>query len=245
MQRIGAGNPTSGKAGSRNAAGVQEVEMGLARVRALPGALAALLLWGAGAPGAQAHPHIWILFETTVLHDGKGTFVGVRHKWTFDEFYTAMAIDGLDKNKDGVWDRGELAELAKVNIDGLKDFSYFTIPALAGKALKVGEASDYYLEHKDGALSLHFTLRFETPVLAEAKGLTISVYDPTYFIAFEPAKADPVKLAEGAPKGCEARIGAPPAQAKEEAQGLESLQAQLGALGVNIAKTITVDCSGP
>jgi ABC-type uncharacterized transport system substrate-binding protein len=221
----------------------REVEMASVRMRPLLGALAVLLLWGVGATGAQAHPHIWIIFETTVLHD-KGTFVGVRHKWTFDEFYTTMAIEGLDKNKDGVWDREELAELAKVNIDGLKDFSYFTIPALAGKALKVGEAADYWLEHKDGTLSLHFTLPFASPVLSEAKGLTISVYDPTYFIAFEPAKTDPVKLAEGAPQGCEAKIGVPP-QAKDEAPGTESLQAQLGALGVNIAKTIIVDCNGP
>ena len=50
------------------------------------------------------------------------------HKWMFDEFYTAMAIEGLDKNKDGVYDREELAELAKVNIEGLKDFAYFTFP---------------------------------------------------------------------------------------------------------------------
>lgn len=217
--------------------------MTMARRRGLAGALAALL-WGIGATAATAHPHVWIVFETTVLHD-KGTFVGVRHKWTFDELYTTMAIEGLDKNKDGVWDREELAELAKVNIEGLKDFSYFTLPALAGKALKVGEAADYYLEHKDGALSLHFTLRFDSPVLVEAKGLTVSVYDPTYFIAFEPAKTDPVKLAEGAPKGCEAKLGAPPAPAKEGEPGVESLQAQLGALGVSIAKTIVVDCSGP
>ena len=63
---------------------------------------------------------------------------------------------------------------------GLKDFSFFTFPALAGKEIKVGEARDYWLEHKDGVLSLIFTLPFASPVLAEAKGLTFSVYDPTY-----------------------------------------------------------------
>ena len=127
--------------------------------------------------GAEAHPHVCITFETTVLYD-KGTFAGVRHKWTFDEFYTTMAIEGLDKNKDGIYDREELAELAKVNIEGLKDFAYFTFPALAGKEMQLGEARDYWLEHKDGLLSLHFTLPFASPVLSEAKGLTISVYDP-------------------------------------------------------------------
>jgi len=55
-------------------------------------------------------------------------------------------------------------------------------------AYTLGEARDYWLEHKDGLLSLYFTLPFASPVLSEAKGLTISVYDPTYFIAFDLAK---------------------------------------------------------
>jgi ABC-type uncharacterized transport system substrate-binding protein len=223
------------------ATAAQEVDMPMTRTRPLQGVLAAALLCGALATQAQAHPHVWIVFETTVVYD-QGTFVGVKHKWTFDEFYTAMAIEGLDKNKDGIYDREELAELAKVNIDGLKDFAFFTYPALAGKELKVGEARDYWLEHKDGALSLHLTLPFASPVLTDAKGLTVSIYDPTYFIAFEPAKSDAAKLSEGAPKACVAKIGVPPPQKPGEAGALDTLQAQLGALGVTIAKTILVDC---
>jgi ABC-type uncharacterized transport system substrate-binding protein len=222
----------------------REIDMAMTRMRPLPCALALAILCGVLATPAKAHPHVWITFETTVLHE-KGTFVGVRHKWTFDEFYTTMAIEGLDKNKDGIYDREELAELAKVNIDGLKDFSYFTFPALAGKELKIGEAKDYWLEHKDGTLSLHFTVNFASPVLMEAKGLTVSVYDPTYFIAFEMAKTDPVKLAEGAPKGCVAKAGVPPAQKPDQASAKDTLQTQLGAFGVTIAKTILVECSGP
>ena len=75
---------------------------------------------------------MWITVETTVLYD-KGAFTGLQQKWTFDEFYTAMAIEGLDKNNDGIYDREELSELAKVNIDGMKEFGYFTYPLLAGR----------------------------------------------------------------------------------------------------------------
>ena len=82
-------------------------------------------LAGVLAGPAAAHPHVWITVETTLMYD-QGAFSGLRHKWTFDQYYTAMAIEGLDKNKDGKYDREELAELAKVNIDGLKEFAYFT-----------------------------------------------------------------------------------------------------------------------
>jgi ABC-type uncharacterized transport system substrate-binding protein len=221
---------------------VQEVmPMRVPGLRHLCGPLAAALACAASALPARAHPHVWIVVETTVLYD-KGTFVGLRHKWTFDEFYTATAIEGLDKNHDGKYDREELAELAKINVDGLKDFSYFTFPALAGQELKLGEARDYWLEYTEGALSLHFTVPFAQPVLAEAKGLTFSIQDPTYFIAFDLAKTNPVKLSSGTPKGCKITVGVP---SKETQAPSDALQKQFGAFAVATSKTISVGCSGP
>ena len=187
---------------------------------------------------ARAHPHVWIAIETTLLHEG-GAFTGFRHKWSFDEFYTAMAIEGLDRNKDGKYDREELAELAKVNVDALKDFAFFTFPALAGQALKLGEARDYWLEHKDGILSLHFTVPLASPVLMEARGLTFSVQDPSYFIAFDLAKTgQPVRIGSGAPKGCTLKSGAP------EQREPSALGEALSALGgvVTLNRIFAVEC---
>lgn len=97
---------------------------------------------------ALAHPHVWVTTETTVLYEN-GTIVGLRQKWSFDEFYTSMALQGLDTNNDGVYDRGELAELAKVNMEGLKEFDYFTTVKLATDKLKLGAPKDVWLEHTD------------------------------------------------------------------------------------------------
>ena len=216
--------------------------MSRTQLQRLTGTLGVILLGGWLAPRAQAHPHVWVVTETTVLYDN-GTFVGIRHKWTFDEFYTAMAIEGLDKNNDGKYDRGELAELAKVNIEGLQESSYFTFPVLAGQQLKVRDARDYWLEHKDGILSLHFTVPFAHPVLAEAKGLTFSIYDPSYFIAFELAKTDPVRFSEGTPASCSIKVVV---HDGEEARSLgEALQRQFGAFAVASSKAVSVECGDP
>lgn len=193
-------------------------------------ALVAVLVWAAPA---GAHPHVWVTMRTTVLYEN-GAIAGFRHAWTFDENYTSMAIEGLDKNNDGKYSREELADLAKINIEALKEFSYFTFPKLAGADLATATPKDYYLEHKlepaqspaadpsgtsaarkTGAekiaeaaakpvpvLTLHFTLPLAKPVLAEAEGFTLSVGDPTFFIAFEPAPDNPVTLGSGAPNGC-------------------------------------------
>jgi ABC-type uncharacterized transport system substrate-binding protein len=217
-------------------------ESGMAKRTWAPGHILATLAAVASCalvPPAVAHPHVWIFVEATVLYD-KGTFSGLEQTWTFDEYYAATAIEGLDKNKDGKFDREELAELAKVNMDGLKDFAYFTFPALAGQELKLGEARDYWFEYTGGRLSLHFILPFAQPVLAEAKGLTFSVQDPTYFIAFEFVKRDPVKLGKGTPKGCKVAVGQPP----QDSAATDALQRQFGAFAMQ-SKVVAVDCGGP
>jgi ABC-type nickel/cobalt efflux system permease component RcnA/ABC-type uncharacterized transport system substrate-binding protein len=207
------------------------VRTGVLQIVAVVLALAAMCL------PARAHPHVWVTVETTLLYEN-GAFTGVRHKWTFDELYTTMAVEGLDKNKDGKFDRSELEELTKVNMEGLKDFDYFTHAALAGEPLKLGQARDYWQEHKGGLLSLYFTVPFATPVLSEAKGLTFAVYDPSYFIAFDLAKENGARLGPGAPKDCVLTEGAP--------QSDDPVGQSFGAVGgvVSIGKTIAVAC-GP
>ena len=95
---------------------------------------------------ALAHPHVYVTVETTVLFD-KGTVTGLKQRWVFDEFYSGMAIEGLDTNNDGIYDRNELAELAKVNIDGLSQMNYFTTARLGEQQLGFDAPKDYFLEH--------------------------------------------------------------------------------------------------
>ena len=172
--------------------------------------IAGALLSAAAAAGptapALAHPHVFIEARTKILYD-KENFTGVEHRWTFDEFYTQTAIEGLDVNKDGVYDRQELAELAKVNIEGLKEFAYFTYPKLAGKDVAFGEVTDYWLEHKDGALTLVFTLPFAAQVPANAPDFKLGVADPTFFIGFDWAKEGAVSFSDNAPKTCKFTMG--------------------------------------
>jgi ABC-type uncharacterized transport system substrate-binding protein len=250
-------------------------------------AMAAVLL-AVAAPVARAHPHVWITVESTVLYE-QGSIAGIRHKWTFDEFYTAMALQGLDTNNDGAYDRNELAELAKVNIDGLREFAFFTHVKLAEHALEVGDARDAYLDYAEATalgeseparsekgkatdakpgvvgrvqnwfsgdskgrtpaaklkvLSLHFTLPLKQPVLAEAPGFTFSVSDPTFFIAFELAKNNPVTLGPGAPAGCKVSIGGTELGADDAKRLGESFATQLGSqsIGFSFAKPVAVTC---
>jgi ABC-type uncharacterized transport system substrate-binding protein len=214
---------------------------------AIAGLLALGFLIAAPVAPAAAHPHVWVTVETTVLYNG-GAVTGLQHTWTFDDMYAAMAVQGLDADGDGQYSRQELTELAQVNIDGLKEFGYFTIAKLGDKIVKAKDPVDYYLEYKDGLLSLHFTLPFEQPVLADAPDFNFAVFDESFFIAFDFGKDNPVKLSAGAPQGCSANIGIP----QNELEQLQALNKSFGGqltagdanagMGLGYAKTVTLGC---
>ncbi len=209
--------------------------------RLLAGLAWSALVAGLAAP-VQAHPHLLITVETTVLYD-KGAFIGLRHRWTFDEMNSAAETEGLDTNKDGKYDRAELQPLADLYVERLKAASYFTYPKLAGQPLQFGAAKDQWVEYKDNAVILNFTTLFASPVLIEAKGLTFSVSDPSYYIAFSMAESpQAVKFGEGTPAGCAWKVEAP---ASPQASALQESFSALGGFGIGIPKTIAVECKGP
>ncbi len=206
--------------------------------------MAAALILGSAA--AQAHPHVWVTMNEMVLYD-KGTITGLQQAWTFDEMYTQQAIEGLDKNGDGKYDREELKELAQVNIDGLKEFEYFTFAKLGDTVLKFKPPVDYWLEHTDkGILTLHFTLPLEQPVSAEAPGFNFAVFNSSYFIAFDFAQADSVKLGANAPAGCKTTIHEPAEDADTQKlnEAFSGAMNQVGSVNLGSGgKTVAVECT--
>lgn len=165
---------------------------------------AALTILGA-AETAFAHPHVQVTGRSEIVFAPDGTVKAVKHAWTFDDMFSAFATQGLDKNNDGIFSREELAELAKINVESLKEFEYFTAGKSGTAAVTFGEPADYWLDYNDKMLTLHFTL----PVQAAAKtGLSLDVFDPTYFVAFSLAEEKPVVLA-GAPANCSFEVKRP------------------------------------
>ena len=123
-----------------------------------------------GAKPAQAHPHVWITATSELIYAPDGSITGVRHAWTFDDMFSTYALQGIETKTKGVYSREELAPLAQTNVESLKEFAFFTFARADGKKEKFLEPVDYFLEYKDAALTLHFTLPLKTPVKTEAAG---------------------------------------------------------------------------
>jgi ABC-type uncharacterized transport system substrate-binding protein len=204
--------------------------------------LAFALLLLTGATAAEAHPHVWITSVSELIYAPDGTLTGVRHAWTFDEMFAAYALQGIETRTKGVYTREELAGLAQTNAESLKEFAYFTFAKADGKKEKFEDPIDYFLDYTDGRLTLHFTLPAKTPF--KAKQLVLEVFDRSFFIDFQMAKSEPVRLV-GAPEGCKMQLqrpndGSASAQALNE-QSFAEGGANAG-FGLMFANKITVDC---
>jgi len=201
--------------------------------------LAASCALGAGA--AQAHPHVWITATSELIYAPDGSITGVRHAWTFDDMFSTYALQGIETKTKGVYSREELAPLAQTNVESLKEFAYFTFAKADGKKEKFLEPVDYFLEYKDAALTLHFTLPLKTPL--KPKQLALEVFDPSFFIDFKLDEKNPVRLV-GAPAACQMNVqrpndGAAGAQKIDEQTFLNGDNSNYGAM---FANKITVAC---
>ncbi len=199
-----------------------------------------------GVSAAQAHPHVWIVAKSELVYAPDGTITGVRHAWTFDDMFSTYALQGIETKTKGVYTREELKPLAQTNVESLKEYGFFTFakigPKGSQKKEKFADPVDYYLDYKDSALTLHFTLPFKTPFKSDI--LAVEVFDPSYFIDFQLNEKDPVTLV-GAPASCKLTVerpsdGSAQAQTMNEQTFLNGDNSNYGAM---FANKINVSCA--
>jgi ABC-type uncharacterized transport system substrate-binding protein len=192
---------------------------------------------------AQAHPHVWVTMHTELVYAPDGSITGIRHAWSFDDMFSTFATQGLESKEKGKFTREELAPLAKVNVDSLKEYDYFTYATADGKKAELTDPTpDYWLDYADQVLTLNFTLPFKAPV--KAKELKVEIYDPTIFVDFSFAKEKPVQLV-GAPK-CKLDVELPREMTFAEGKKLSEIPADekntTMAWGAQFANKLLVHC---
>jgi len=194
---------------------------------------------------ADAHPHVWVTMQTELIYSPDGTIIGVQHTWAFDDMFSVFATQGLEGKTKGEFTREELAPLAKVNIDSLKEYDYFTYVTADGKKAPLSDPPEgkYWLDFKDSILTLHFILPLKQPV--KAKDLKVEIYDPTIFVDFEFAKDRPVSAAN-LPAQCKMTFERPREMTYAEGKALSNIPADQPntqmAWGAMFANKILVNC---
>lgn len=195
------------------------------------------------AAPASAHPHVWVTVKSELNYGSDGALTGVRHAWTFDEAFSSYALQGLETTADGKPSEKTLRELAQVNIESLGEFDYFTYARQGKDGFSFAPPKDYFLTHGGTQLTLHFTLPLQKPLAS--KGRTeIDVYDPTYFVAFQLADKEPIKLA-GSPQACALTLQRPqnaPTETATLSEGFFDALTSSSDFGAQFSNKATVNC---
>ena len=156
---------------------------------------------------AFAHPHVWVTVRSEIGFSPQGSLTDIVQDWTFDEMYSAFAVQGLAKPGE-LAKREDFAPLAQENAGQLAQIGYFTVVKVGGKQVDFGNVTDYWMEERpDHLVTFHVVLPLKTPE-PPGKFVTMMVSDPEFFIDFQFDDNDPVKL-DNPPAGCSLSITHP------------------------------------
>lgn len=203
----------------------------------------ALSLFGLAPVPAAAHPHAWIDLRVEALFDRSGRMTALRQTWLFDDYYTAFATEGFDRDRDGHPDRDKLEALLAENLRNLAEYDFFTRVTAGGGKVAVAKAVDASSRMAGSRLEMTFTLPLREPA-ATAKGIEYAVFDPTFYIEILHAEArDAVRLV-GAPAGCGFQIVAPSPSMETVtlAQAMDRTQSAGDGLGQHFAERVELRC---
>lgn len=207
-----------------------------------------LFCWAAATPAA-AHPHVWVQMRSDIVFNDQGLISGVNLIWTFDDAYAQLALEGLDKNGDGVFDPSELEPLTRENLDSLKDYNYFTYIRYAGKLQPIAAPTNAGQTFSQNKLQLHFQVPLVTPVDPTKGEFVLKVFDPEFYISFDYPKDEPVSVLGNMPKSCRLEVKPLPSDAELEqtramlaTKGTDWKPAEDEEFGSLFAQPVTIQC---
>lgn len=188
---------------------------------------------------ACAHPHVFVDVDLELDVAEDGGLRAIKHDWTFDDMYSAFAMQGLPK-ANGAPTAAALAKVADAIIETLDDADYFTKAAAEGHELQATGARQARASFDDGRLRLTFTVALRA-IGGAADRVNVQVFDPQYVVAV--SVKDGVRV-RGPARCTHQLLRAGPLDPNDSRQLDDSLRTnQLPAnFGSKLATTIALDC---
>ena len=152
------------------------------------------------AGSAAAHPHIFIDATLRIAFGADGTVTGIEQTWTFDEFHSVWAVQGLDTNGDKAFSPEELQSLADGYAEGLEDVAFYTSIQAGTAPVTLVRDDPLAMTYEGEQIRMSFTLRPAEPT-GVGEGWSIQIADPEYYSAITVLEGPGISL-QNAPAGC-------------------------------------------
>jgi ABC-type uncharacterized transport system substrate-binding protein len=154
----------------------------------------ALILGTVATLAAFGHPHVFINNQMTVLFDG-GILKGMTFRWAFDDMFSEMILTDFKPNADGNFSAKQTATIKAGAFDNLENYHYFLSFFVDEKRLKKIRIEQFTPSVSEGEkLVYSFFVPLDVPVTTDEQSVRVTVYDDTYFVAFDLMHAEDVTV---------------------------------------------------
>jgi ABC-type uncharacterized transport system substrate-binding protein len=204
----------------------------------------ATVLFGLLPSSAWAHPHEFVTMQVRVVFNDEGQITKFRYNWVFDEFFSAYAVEGQDKNANGKAEQEETDAVLSEILGNIEKIQYFTKLETEGLAPVIVKAKAVGSTMLDRKLSITYDVPFKSAFDVKGSTLKYAVYDPEFYIAMEHKDAGQGVILENAPKNCSWELGEPtPSEEIEEfASSLGKEDTGTPDLGASFAEWVSITC---
>jgi len=164
------------------------------------------LLLFVGIFPALAHPHVFINNQMTVLFEA-GALQGISFQWTFDDMFSNMILSDYDPKHTGQFDAARIKALKEGAFDNLENYHYFVAMTIGTKPVTHFKI-ERFTPSVTGTNKLvySFFIPLRVAVQAKEQSIRLTVYDDTYFVAFDLLHLEDVTVTAGPDIACDLAI---------------------------------------
>jgi len=160
----------------------------------------ALVLLAAALP-AFAHPHVFVNDKVTVQFEA-GMLEGITFTWTFDDMFSSMILSDYDPKHTGQFDAAQAKAVKAGAFDNLENYHYFIALAVGKKQLTRFPIQQFTPSVADKKLVYTFFVPLKVPVLPAGQSVRVTVYDDSYYVAFDLLHVEDVTVQAGQDVSC-------------------------------------------
>ena len=172
-----------------------------------PVRLAALLLLPLLAQPAFGHPHVFISNRMTLVFSGEA-LQGITFRWTFDEMFSSTILADFKPDRTGRFSPEDVRALRADAFDNLANYHYFVSFSLGTKPLGGLTVEQFTPSVVDRSRLVYtFFIPLSVLVRPEEQTLRVTVYDDSYFTAFDPVKSGDVAVKAPDNVACSLSVG--------------------------------------
>jgi ABC-type uncharacterized transport system substrate-binding protein len=159
------------------------------------------LLFAACSAPLFAHPHVFIANRMTLVFD-KGAFQGITFQWTFDDMFSSMILSDYDPKHTGQFNAAQVKAVKDGAFDNLENYHYFIALAVGKKQLSRFSIQQFTPSVADKKLVYSFFVPLKVPVQPEGQSVRVTVYDDSYYVAFDILHVEDVTVQAGQDVTC-------------------------------------------